>query len=122
MIAVRRATLALVDSLDESTMSNVGLANNNSVSARAICWIMAGHTQHHLDILRERYGVASQRASERDRWLGHLALLRARPGRRQPRGALAHRFDLGARVGDREVLAARPQLEQVAVVRAVGIA
>jgi len=27
------------------------------VSARAICWIMAGHTKHHLDILRERYGV-----------------------------------------------------------------
>lgn len=58
MIAVRRATLMLVDSLDESTVSNVGLANNNSVSARAICWIMAGHTKHHLDILREKYGVA----------------------------------------------------------------
>ena len=58
MIAVRRATLMLVDSLDESTLSNVGLANNNSVSARAICWIMAGHTKHHLDILREKYGVA----------------------------------------------------------------
>ena len=57
MIAVRRATLTLVDSLDESTVSNVGLANNNSVSARAICWIMAGHTKHHLDILAERYGV-----------------------------------------------------------------
>ena len=58
MIAVRRATIALVDSLDESTVSNVGLANNNSVSARAICWIMAGHTRHHLDILREKYGIA----------------------------------------------------------------
>jgi len=58
MIAVRHGTLTLVDSLDESTVSNVGLANNNSVSARAICWIMAGHTQHHLDILREKYGVA----------------------------------------------------------------
>ena len=58
MIAVRRATLMLVDSLDESTVSNVGLANNNSVSARAICWIMAGHSQHHFDILREKYGVA----------------------------------------------------------------
>jgi uncharacterized damage-inducible protein DinB len=58
MIAVRRATLALVDSLDDSTIANVGLANNNSVSARAICWIIAGHTKHHLDILRERYGVA----------------------------------------------------------------
>jgi hypothetical protein len=58
MIAVRRATLTLMDSLDDSTISNVGLANNNSVSARAICWIMAGHTKHHLDILSERYGVA----------------------------------------------------------------
>jgi uncharacterized damage-inducible protein DinB len=58
MIAVRRATLALVNSLDEQTVANVGLANNNSISARAICWIIAGHTQHHLDILRERYGVA----------------------------------------------------------------
>ena len=58
MIAIRRATLALVDSLDETTVSNVGLANNNSVSARAICWIMAGHTKHHLDVLREKYGVA----------------------------------------------------------------
>jgi uncharacterized damage-inducible protein DinB len=58
MIAVRRATLALVDSLDESTISNVGLANNNSVSARAICWIMAGHMRHHLDVLREKYGVS----------------------------------------------------------------
>ena len=57
MIAVRRATLTLMDSLDEQTIANVGLANNNSVSARAICWIMAGHTKHHLDILRERYGV-----------------------------------------------------------------
>lgn len=58
MIAIRRATLALVDSLDDTTVSNVGLANNNSVSARAICWIMAGHAKHHLDILRERYGVS----------------------------------------------------------------
>lgn len=57
LIAIRRATVALVESLDESTMSNVGLANNNSISARAICWIMAGHTKHHLDILGERYGV-----------------------------------------------------------------
>lgn len=57
LIAIRRATVALVESLDESTMSNVGLANNNSISARAICWIMAGHTKHHLDILAERYGV-----------------------------------------------------------------
>ena len=27
------------------------------VTARAICWIIAGHTRHHLEILAERYGV-----------------------------------------------------------------
>ena len=43
--------------LDETSIGNTGVANNNPVSARAICWILAGHTKHHLDILAERYGV-----------------------------------------------------------------
>lgn len=57
LIAVRRATIALVASLDEAALSRTALANNKSVSARAICWIIPGHAQHHLEILRERYGV-----------------------------------------------------------------
>ena len=57
MIAIRRSTLALIDSLDDTSIANSGVANNNPVSARAICWILAGHTRHHLDILAERYGV-----------------------------------------------------------------
>lgn len=57
LIAVRRATIALVASLDEAMLSRTALANNKSVSARAICWIIPGHAQHHLDVLRERYGV-----------------------------------------------------------------
>ncbi|MBM3807144.1 MAG: DinB family protein [Acidimicrobiia bacterium] len=57
MMAIRRSTLALVGSLDETSIGNTGVANNNPVSARAICWILAGHTRHHLDILAERYGV-----------------------------------------------------------------
>ena len=40
----------------------------------------------------------------------------------QHRHALGDRIDLGAAVEDREVLVARPQLEQVAVVRAVRVA
>jgi hypothetical protein len=59
LIAIRRATLALMGSLDETSIGNTGVANNNPVSARALCWIMAGHTKHHLDILAERYGVTS---------------------------------------------------------------
>ena len=57
LIAVRRATIALVASLDEAALSRTALANNKEVSARAICWIIPGHAQHHLDVLRERYGV-----------------------------------------------------------------
>ena len=47
--------MALVESLDDAALGNVGVANNNPVTARAICWIIAGHAQHHLGILRERY-------------------------------------------------------------------
>lgn len=57
MIAVRRATISLVTSLDEAATVRAGIANNKPVSARAIAWIMPGHAQHHLDILRERYDV-----------------------------------------------------------------
>lgn len=57
MVAVRRSTLALIKSLEESAIGNTGVANNNPVSARALCWIIAGHARHHLDILKDRYGV-----------------------------------------------------------------
>ena len=57
MIAVRRATIALVDSLDETAMANSTLANNKAITGRALCWIIAGHSKHHLDILHQRYGV-----------------------------------------------------------------
>jgi hypothetical protein len=57
MIAVRRATITLMGSLDETAAGNVGIANNHPVSGRAICWIIAGHAEHHLAILAERYGV-----------------------------------------------------------------
>jgi uncharacterized damage-inducible protein DinB len=58
LLAIRRSTLALVSSLDQTSLANKGVANNNPVTARAICWIIAGHTKHHLDILHERYAVA----------------------------------------------------------------
>ena len=57
LIAVRRSTLALMDSLDDTAIGNSALANNNSISGRALCWIIAGHSKHHLDVLHERYGV-----------------------------------------------------------------
>lgn len=59
LLAVRGATLALVRSLDETALTRQTVANNRLVSGRAICWIVAGHTEHHLEILRERYKVGN---------------------------------------------------------------
>ena len=57
MVAVRRATMALVESLDEAAVARTGTANNFPISARALCWIIPGHAQHHLDVLSHRYLV-----------------------------------------------------------------
>ena len=60
LLAVREGTLALVRSLDEAALARSAEANGKPVTARAIVWILAGHAQHHLHILQERYGVGAQ--------------------------------------------------------------
>ena len=57
MIAVRRSTIALIDSLDDTAIANSTTANNKEITGRALCWIIAGHSKHHLDVLHDRYGV-----------------------------------------------------------------
>ncbi len=59
MSAVRRATIALVESIDAAGMARSGVANESPISARALCWIIPGHAQHHLDVLRERYQITA---------------------------------------------------------------
>jgi hypothetical protein len=55
--AARHSTLALVESIDPDVLDNRTLANDAPISARALLFIVPGHTQHHLQILRARYGV-----------------------------------------------------------------
>ncbi len=57
LLAVREATLALIASLDEDALARSVVANERPVTGRALCWILAGHTQHHLGILHDRYGL-----------------------------------------------------------------
>ena len=57
LVAVRKATLALVRSLDEAALNRRGSVNNWTLSARALAFIIAGHFQHHATILRDRYSV-----------------------------------------------------------------
>jgi len=59
LASTRHATLTLVRSLDDEAWSRRGIASDNPVSVRALAWIIAGHERHHLNILRERYGIAT---------------------------------------------------------------
>ncbi|CAN5433970.1 DinB family protein [soil metagenome] len=52
---VRESTISLFKTLREEDLDRKGLANNNPVTARAILYIIAGHHEHHMNVLRERY-------------------------------------------------------------------
>lgn len=53
--AVRRATVGLVAPLGDDAMMRSGTANGKAITARALAWVICGHTAHHARVLRERY-------------------------------------------------------------------
>ena len=58
LAAVRAATLALVRAVPQSALANRGTVNEWSLTARGLVFIIAGHFAHHLNVLRDRYGIA----------------------------------------------------------------
>jgi hypothetical protein len=54
---LRQANLLALGSLDDAAWARVGRANENPASVRALAFILGGHVEHHLAVLRERYGV-----------------------------------------------------------------
>ena len=54
---LRRANIIFVKNLTPEAWARVGTANNVEISVRALVYIMAGHIEHHLAILKERYLV-----------------------------------------------------------------
>lgn len=55
--SVRAATLTLLRTFDADAWKRRGTANQASVSARGLAYVIAGHELHHTGLLRERYGV-----------------------------------------------------------------
>ena len=58
LLALRDANLLMLGALADDAWTRSGTANETTVSVRALAYVMAGHTEHHLGILRDRYGVA----------------------------------------------------------------
>ena len=57
----RASTLALVNGIPPTAWPRVGIANGFHTSARALVYIILGHTAHHFGLLRERYGLPTPR-------------------------------------------------------------
>lgn len=53
--AVRMATIALVENLDDVALSRIGTASNDPASPLAMAFVIAGHEIHHMNIVREKY-------------------------------------------------------------------
>lgn len=53
--AVRSATLAFWNGIASDAWDRRGIASGNPFTVRALAWITAGHAEHHLRLLRERY-------------------------------------------------------------------
>ena len=59
LLALREVNLGVVRRLEGATWEQRGVANNHPITVRALVYVLAGHARHHLDILRERYGVTA---------------------------------------------------------------
>jgi hypothetical protein len=56
-VAVRRSHIHLLAALDDALWARSGVANNRTITVRALAYLMAGHVRHHLNGLTRNYGV-----------------------------------------------------------------
>jgi hypothetical protein len=52
---VRLSTISLFRHMPPEGWSRSGIASDNRVTVRALAFIIAGHVEHHLGVVRERY-------------------------------------------------------------------
>jgi len=53
----RRSNMLLINNLSDEASKRLGTASGFPVSVRALVYISAGHVQHHVGILKERYAL-----------------------------------------------------------------
>ena len=53
--ALRAATLAFFEALPPEAWDRHGIASDNPFTVRALAYMVPGHVEHHLEIVRQRY-------------------------------------------------------------------
>jgi uncharacterized damage-inducible protein DinB len=61
--AIRLSTAALASGIPADAWTQRGVASEHPVTARALIYIIVGHLAHHLQVLRDRYGVGSAKVT-----------------------------------------------------------
>jgi hypothetical protein len=56
--SLRRSTILQLRHFDAAAWDRRGTANDKKMTTRAAAYVIAGHTQHHVDILKSRYLTA----------------------------------------------------------------
>ncbi|RNC87295.1 MAG: DinB family protein [Winogradskyella sp.] len=51
----RKANISLFQSFSDKQMQSIGTASNSNVSVRALGYIITGHENHHINVIKERY-------------------------------------------------------------------
>jgi hypothetical protein len=54
---VRQSNINLFEHMSNSAWERAGTVNQNAITTRGLGYILVGHAQHHLGILKERYGA-----------------------------------------------------------------
>ena len=54
-VLVRKSTITLFKSFDESVLDNLGKASDSNLSVRAVGFIIIGHEIHHMNVVKELY-------------------------------------------------------------------
>lgn len=57
--AVRKVTLTQFKNFSDEMLDQVGTVSGHAASARAFGFMIAGHELHHLDVLKDKYGISS---------------------------------------------------------------
>lgn len=52
---VRKGNIIMIRSFSEEMLNRVGIANGGRISVRALVYIIAGHLDHHVQVIRDRY-------------------------------------------------------------------
>jgi len=51
----RQAILSMIRTFPEASFEEIGSANGNPMSTRALLWIIPGHFMHHFEVLQQAY-------------------------------------------------------------------